>query len=768
MDENYRNSQKGEFKVNSEEKITTFFKKVVESKTQTESQHIEEAKGETPIAESSSEVQSKEGKEIILSDNIPSFLRCESLRLVIFGGKGGAGKTTSSTATAMYLAQLHPDKRILVVSSDPAHSLGDSFDCPIDSSVTPVEGVDNLWAIEMDSVILLQKFKKKYKFALENLCNMAYYTDQIDIRDFLGFKLPGMEEMMILLEIVNLLKFGIFRPCEYDLVIWDTAPTGHTLRLLALPNKVLKWIELFNSSFCRYKGVSVGVAALGFNIPGRKAPKGNVHKFLDTLSKNLQKITTVLRNSQECEFISVTIPEALSILETERLLLALKQEGIPVRNIIVNRVQDEKQCVFCSTRRERQKNHLTEIDEKFASYNLVRVPMFPYEVRRKEALLKYAKILIGDEYEYEYSSNQLVEALVEAESSAPGVMSEILGKDLQFIIFGGKGGVGKTTVSAATALSIARHNPDKRILVFSTDPAHSLADSFACPIGDAITSINSEGNLYALEIDGTRLYEDFRKEYKVNIEDAFNKWQGSNIVGGRKWKLDFDRQIMVGFVDTYPPGLEEVLALEQIMGFVDRKKYDIYIFDTAPTGHLIELLKFPELVREWLRVTYRAILKYHRDVLPVDNVEIISKKILNSQTTVQKMREVLTDPQKSEFVAVTIPEAMSLLETEDLLSSIQDLGIPCSHVIINMVMPPTKCDFCSAKRGEQIRYIKEVVSKKEYAGCVVTKIPLFPHEIRGIDNLTKLSEIMYGKARINAKQFANIRHNSRLGVRKRG
>ncbi|MEW6188551.1 MAG: TRC40/GET3/ArsA family transport-energizing ATPase [Actinomycetota bacterium] len=395
------------------------------------------------------------------------------------------------------------------------------------------------------------------------------------------------------------------------------------------------------------------VAAItGFNIPGRKAPKGNVHKFLDTLSKDLQKIRTVLRNSEECEFVPVTIPEALSILETERLLLTLKQEGIPVRNIIVNRVQDEKQCVFCSTRRKRQKNHLTEIDEKFAPYNLIRVPMFPHDVRGKEALLKYAKILIGDDYEH--SSSQPVEALAKAESSTPGAMSEILGKDLQFIIFGGKGGVGKTTVSAATALSIARHNPDKRILVFSTDPAHSLADSFACPIGDVVTSIKSEGNLYALEIDGTRVYEDFRKEYKANIKDAFEKWQGSNIVGGRKWKLDFDQQVMEGFVDTYPPGLEEVLALERIMDFVERKEYDLYIFDTAPTGHLIELLKFPELVREWLRVTYRAILKYHRDVLPVDNVEIISKKILNSQTTVQKMREILTDPQKSEFVAETI------------------------------------------------------------------------------------------------------------------
>lgn len=687
-------------------------------------------------------------------DTIPSFLKRENLRLVIFGGKGGAGKTTLSAATAMYLAQLHPDKRILVASSDPAHSLGDSFDCPVDSSTTPVKGMDNLWAIEMDSTVLLEKFKDKHRSAIERLYGMSFYSDQIDIRDFLSFKLPGMEVMMILLEISNLLRFGIFRPYEYDLVILDTAPTGHTLRLLALPDKMLKWLELFNISFARYKLVSKGVAALGFNIiPGQTfRPKRNVQEFLDRLSKDLTRIRTVLKNPEECEFVPVTIPEELSIAETERLLSVLKEEGIRVRNIVVNRLQDENQCVFCSNRRRGQESYLAEIDEKFAPYNLIKLPVLPHEVRGREALLKFAGILTGENCRY--SPVQPIDLSTETGSFVPGMVSEILNKDLQFIIFGGKGGVGKTTISAATALSVAKQNPDKKVLVFSTDPAHSLSDSFACPIGGVVTPIiEGEGNLHALEMDSARLYEDFSKEYKANIEDAFKKWQRSSPVGGRKWKLDFDQKVMVEFVDVYPPGLEEVLALERIMGFVDRKEYDIYIFDTAPTGHLIELLKFPELVREWLRITYRAILKYQMK-LPVDNLEIIGKRILDSHATIRKMREVLTDPRKSEFVAVTIPEAMGLLETEDLLSSIRWLGIPCSHIIVNMVIPPTECGFCASKRKEQIGYIQEVGEKDEYAGYVVTKIPLFPHEIRGMDNLVELSRFMYEKETMPSKLLA--------------
>ena len=707
-----------------------------------------------------------------LQSNSPSFLKNEKLRLIIFGGKGGTGKTTSSCATAIYLAQKYPEKRFLVASSDPAHSLGDSFDRPVHSSVTPVKGMDNLFAIEMNSTTLLEKFKKRYKFSIANFSNMSFNTDQIDIRDFLSFKLPGMQEMMILLELVNLLKFGIFRPYEYDLVIWDTAPTGHTLRLLELPDKVLKWIEIFETSFLRYKRVSTGVATLGFKIPGRLPPKGNVRTFLDTLSKDLEKIRTILKDKEKCEFNPVTIPEELSIAETERLLATLRDEGIPVRNIIVNRLQKEKGCAFCLNRKKGQESYLRDIDEKFATYNLVKMPVFSNEVRGKDRLLKFGEFLSGNGSQYSPPQSTASLFLKNEDNFQPGILREVLNKDLQFIIFGGKGGVGKTTVSAATALSIARHNPNKKILVFSTDPAHSLADSFATPIGDTVTTINPEslsdttlGNLYALEIDATRLYQEFRKEYKANIEDAFKKWQNSYLAGGRKWKMDFDEKVMVEFVDTYPPGLEEVLALEKIMGFIKNGDFDIYIFDTAPTGHLVELLKFPELVREWLRITYRAILRYHREV-PVDNIEVLAKKILVSQETVQKMHSLLTNPQRSEFIAVTIPEAMGMLETEDLLLSIRDLGIPSSHIVVNMVIPPTDCDFCRSKRDEQIDYIQQINAKREFEGYEIAKVPLYPHEIRGIESLMELSKFMY-ETQIT-QRVSTSKKLTRISVKKDG
>jgi len=804
MGENHKESQKGNI-VSHRSNAAVFFKKVLECQTHANLQNVqnlkecgpvieaglegreevgqwepasevsvqdnEVAKGwEAPAAEIS-DMELEEADGNLLGDNAPSFLKNEKLRLVVFGGKGGTGKTTSSCATAIYLARTYPEKRFLVASSDPAHSVGDSFDCAVSSSITSVEGVNNLFAVEMDSQALLEKFKNKYKFSIENFSNMSFSTDQIDIREFLQFKLPGMQEMAILLEIVSLLKFGIFRRYEYDFVIWDTAPTGHTLRLLELPDKVLKWIELFETSFLRYSRVAIGAATIGFKIPGNTPSKGNVRTFLDTLSKDMQRIRMILRDAETCEFVPVTIPEELSIAETARLLATLKEEGVPVHNVIVNHVQDEGKCVFCSNRKKGQEIYLGDLEDKFSSYNLIKLPVFSNEVRGKERLLNFGECLFGNSTQYS-PPQSILEPLRDEDKFTPldgkhlmgfqpGMLSELLNKDLQFIIFGGKGGVGKTTVSAATAVAVAEHNPDKKVLVFSTDPAHSLSDSFATPIGDAVTAINRVGNvtetaedsrmsngakpkrnLYALEIDGAALYQDFRKEYRANVEDAFKKWQASHLAGGRKWKLDFDEKVMVEFVDSYPPGLEEVLALEKIMGFIKNADFDIYIFDTAPTGHLIELLKFPESVRQWLRVTYRAILKYHREV-PVDNIEAIAKKILASQETVQKMHALLTNPQKSEFVAVTIPEAMGILETEDLLLSMSELGIPCSHVVINMVIPPTDCNFCSSKRDEQMDYIRQVDAKTEYREYEAVQAPLYPHEIRGIENLTELSDFLY-------------------------
>ena len=704
----------------------------MEHDIRTSSPHLkEDSPGETPFR-----VNARS------HDGVPSFLAKENIRLIIFGGKGGTGKTTSSCATATYLARLYPEKRFLVVSTDPAHSVADSLTCPIPSYLTasaePVRGFGNLWAIEMEPKDILEKFKKKYRNYLEILSGMSRGSGQIDIRDFLNFKLPGMEEMMILLEIMKMLRFGIFRKWEYDTVIWDTAPTGHTLRLLKLPPKMLDWISLFNVTSSRHKVVAKGAAGLGFRVPTRSPPKEDVNKFITMLSDQMEKLLAILSDPEQSEFVPVTIPEAMATEETEDLLFAVDGLQIAVRNIIVNRIGSNEDCPFCINREKDHEIGLGEIETRFSQYNLIRVPVFAHEVRGVTTLLNYASALRGD-YIEDRGDGQIP---VQERSFPTGSMAHLLERTFQFLIFGGKGGVGKTTVSAATGLALAIKKPDKRILVFSTDPAHSLTDSFQQDIGDKTTGINGVDNLYALEIDGARLYEEFRVDYQNSIRAAFEEWHQKDIFDVGKWNLDYDEEVMTKFADTYPPGLEEVLGLENIMDSVEKHEFDIYVIDTAPTGHLIPLLEFPELVREWLRVSYRAILK-HQQAHKVDQLEILGERILSSQQTVNKLRKLLTDPEISEFVAVTIAEAMGLLETEDLLAAIGRLGIPNNHTVVNLIVPPTNCDFCSVKSAEQSSYLRDLEKRGRGADYGITQVPLFPYEIRGVKNLNKIADLLY-------------------------
>ncbi|MDI6892494.1 MAG: ArsA family ATPase [Actinomycetota bacterium] len=636
--------------------------------------------------------------------------------MILFGGKGGAGKTTAAAATAIYLAQLKPERRLLVVSTDPAHSLGDSFGFPIGNTITPIKDLDNLWALEINAQQLYDDFRKRYEGVIKKIIDRGTMLDQEDISELYSLSLPGLDEVMAVLRIADILKSE-----EYDLIILDTAPTGHTIRLLTLPEQMRKFFNLFDLMLEKHRYLSR-------HFTGRYK-KDETDEFVETMTKDMAKVKSLL-SSSATEFVPVTIPEPMSIDETKRLLVVLKEYGIPVRSIIVNKVATEKGCPFCLSRSTDQRMHIAQIEEEFASYNLIKVSLFPGEVKGVGDLTQFAEILFGRASQYRLAP---VEAAPEVSPITTAKMSDLPQKNLQFLLFGGKGGVGKTSLASATALHIARNNPDKRVLLFSTDPAHSLSDSFGFPIGDKITPIKGIDNLCAFEIDAPQLYEDLKSQYRAEVEKIIDGFLGRGL------DVKFDREVIVNLIEISPPGLDEVMALEKIIELADENKYDLYILDTAPTGHLLRFLELPGLVREWLKTIFRILLKYRR----VMRAAGLAEKLLKMARSVRKIREAFIDSEKCEFVAVTIPEAMGVLEMEDLLLTLRKLEIPCHHVVINMVIPPTECNFCVSKRKEQQGYIGQVST--EFSECTLTQIPLFPHEIAGIDALTELAEVMYGR-----------------------
>lgn len=646
-----------------------------------------------------------------------SFLDNAELRLVLFGGKGGCGKTTSAAAASIRLAGVMPEKKVLLISTDPAHSLGDSIGMPIGGVITQMEGIKNLWLLEMDACRLYREFRDKHEGTMKKLAERGTYFDKDDIESFFSLSLPGMDEVMAVIEVANILKSG-----AYDLIVLDTAPTGHTLRLLALPAQMERWVAVLGMMQDKYR-------FLKRHYTGRYK-RDDADDFLEMMETDLGGVKALLKNDRETEFVPVTIPEPMAIDETERLLASLRDYGISVKSIIANRVTEQAECPFCASRREETGESLKHIEESFAGYKIIRVPLFPYEIKGLKRLTEFGGYLFRDEGEYlsfvELKSGTQDSGQRSIAFSPLASLSDLFEKtDSEFLIFGGKGGVGKTTIAAVTALCTAGANPDKRILIISTDPAHSLSDSFGCRIGDEITRIDAGGRLYSLEIDAEKMLDDFKKEYRTSIEELFARFAAGGI------DIKFDREVLSGFIDLSPPGLDEIMALKKMMDIAD--SYDLVILDTAPTGHLIRFLETPEMALSWLKAFLRLLLKY-KGVVSLGRA---AERVLELTRDVRRIKETLVDAAKTEFIGITIPEDMSMAETGRLLVSLRKLGVPCRRIIVNMVMPLTECNFCLMKRREEERYLQQMDAAwgKEYA---ITAFPLLSYPIKGIDRMTEI------------------------------
>ncbi|MEK6869601.1 MAG: ArsA family ATPase [Nanoarchaeota archaeon] len=308
-------------------------------------------------------------------------------------------------------------------------------------------------------------------------------------------------------------------------------------------------------------------------------------------------------------------------------------------------------------------------------------------------------------------------------------LSDLSHKNLQFILFGGKGGVGKTTMASASAVHLAKA---RKTLIFTTDPAPSLGDSLEQRLSNEPTKITGVENLWAMEIDAKKVLEEFKEEYGEDILDILHK---GTYLSDKEVEEMFELDI---------PGLDEVMGLKKITDFMDSQEYDLYIVDTAPTGHTLRLLTLPELLNEWIKFLASLRWKYHYMVERFSGkrkVEKADEFLLEMKKTVKKVRELLQDPSKTEFVVVTIPEAMGVLETEDLVNDLEKSHIPTNHIIINNIFPENKCDFCKSRRKNQEKYINEI--KKKFKNFNISEIILHPEEIRGIKNLKNLAEALF-------------------------
>jgi len=300
---------------------------------------------------------------------------------------------------------------------------------------------------------------------------------------------------------------------------------------------------------------------------------------------------------------------------------------------------------------------------------------------------------------------------------------------LKLILFGGKGGVGKTTCACSTALYLAE---DFKTLLFSTDPAHSLADSLGQEIGSQVKQVKGIENLSALEIDAEQALLKFKTEHENEITKILET--GTNL----------DTEDINSIFALPIPGMDEVMGFKTMVDLIDEATFDKYIVDTAPTGHALRLITSPKLLDDWIKVMAKMRWKYRCMVetfagryKPDEGDDFL----LTMKKTVKGIEDLLSDPDRSEFIAVTTAEEMVISETERLINNLDRYGIKVRQLIINNVLESNNCKFCREKRKEQDHYISEMIRK--FSKLCTTLVPSQPHEVKGLRTLTNFKDLLF-------------------------
>lgn len=302
----------------------------------------------------------------------------------------------------------------------------------------------------------------------------------------------------------------------------------------------------------------------------------------------------------------------------------------------------------------------------------------------------------------------------------------------RYVLYGGKGGVGKTTCAAATALSYAEGG--RPTLVVSTDPAHSLSDAFDVDIGPEPTRVLEDAALWAVEVDpGERI-----GRYRGQVSAALEELEDLGITLDDD---DLDDVLEAGVA----PGTDEAAAMDLFVDYMDDPRFDRIVFDTAPTGHTLRLLKLPDVMESAMgklisvRSQVSTLAESVRGFLRTGDDEEADEEgpeldLAALQQRMERVGAALRDPERTEFRVVLVPETMALLESERLLSELDAYGIPVGRAVINKVLedPSPNCARCQATHEGQRERIEAAESR---LGRPVTVVPELRDEARGIDAL---------------------------------
>lgn len=579
--------------------------------------------------------------------------RYDRLKLAMFSGKGGVGKTTLSCAFARYWAQTYPHQRILLLSTDPAHSLGDVLQIAVDDIAHPAPDLPNLHIRALDAERLLRTFRKNYGKVLELLVERGSFIQGEDLAPIWDLNWPGLDELMGILEIQRILHGG-----EVDRVVVDMAPSGHTLNLLELMDFLEQFLNALTLFQEKYRVVRQ-------SLIGRCEPD-EADDFLAAMKTEFMTGCHLLQDATRTACFVVMLAEPMSYLETQRFLEALRQLRIPSGGAWLNRLAPHEEPDF------EQQDLIQKIVTLTQPQPVIAVPRQPLEpigMVALDRLIAQADAL---------SVPQLLTVSPpppQWPAKIPPGLSDFIADGRRLLLVGGKGGVGKTTVAAAISWGMATQHPDRQVRVISIDPAHSLGDALGVPLCHEPTALTA--NLTAQEIDAKQVLEQFREDYLWELAEMI-----SGDIGDAGLQLAYAPTAWRQIVSQALPGIDEMLSLVAVMELLESSQ-NLIVLDTAPTGHLLRFLEMPTALADWLAWIFKLWIRY-QDV--AGHTELIGRLRSLRQRVVQAQKR-LTDPQHTELIGVFQAQSAIVAETQRLCQALTEMGMHQRYLVHNRYQP---------------------------------------------------------------------------------
>ncbi|HYC93529.1 MAG TPA: TRC40/GET3/ArsA family transport-energizing ATPase [Thermoanaerobaculia bacterium] len=430
-------------------------------------------------------------------------------RVILFGGKGGVGKTTLARAAASHLG----------------------------ATLVRVE--------TLDTDALYRRFLDENLESFLEIGDRGTYLDREELRRLFELALPGVDELMTWMHIGELAESS-------SLIVVDTAPTGHTLRMLSSSEHFHQLALALDSMAEKHRAMVQQFT--------RRIVRDAVDAFIEEFDARASRRRELLAAGA---FVPVMLSEPLVVMQTVRLI---EEVGMPVPFVVLNRAVLDPDCALDEVRVER---------DRAARAQFARVVDYPRDcgnVGRASARLPRGR-----------------------RAEARPTFSTVT-------FFAGKGGVGKTTTASSLALQLATRNPTQSYVIISVDPAHSLRDVFATE--------PPPPNLRVETIDTKAKWRRFRDSLGREIEGAFDA------LAPKGMSIAHDSEAMQQLIEIAPPGADELFAITRLADLIADESLAAVLVDTAPTGHFLRLLDLPKTAGTWVREFMRLLLRYKELIPP--------------------------------------------------------------------------------------------------------------------------------------------------------